>query len=233
MPGSHAMIQRGEKSRLVSTAVTPGYSSTPSPSGPSGPQPVAADAGGREGSDPAAGAAEPGRCPLGDAGTFSPFSLLTPSPTEPEVIFGGQGWSPQTWRWDPQGLRQHQESAAPKGPGVSSALGKVQGKVKALLSAACWGTGTNWVLPGCGDWEIPCLHCAGGWDACVLPLWGSQIGFLFSVAYGVPRKGWHPPTFPIFMSCDANTTGKTPSPPHQTDPCVVPSSTHPFYRRGN
>lgn len=164
---------------------------------------------------------------------FSPFSLFTPSPTEPEVIFWGKGWSPQTWCWDPQGLRQHQGSAAPKGPGASSALGRWQEKVKALLDVACWGTGTNGVLPGWGDWETPCLHCTRWGDTCVLPLWGSQIGLPFSVAYGVPRQDWHPSIFPIFMSCDANTTGKTLPSLHQTDPCVAPSSTHPFYRRGN
>lgn len=101
-------------------------------------------------------------------------------------------------------------------PRASLTPGRMQGEGEALLSAACWGTGTNWVLQGRVDWEISCSPGTGRGYLCLIPGGGgcvcvcvSQMRFLCTMAHGGPQQGWHPPIFPIFISYDANAAGNT------------------------
>lgn len=96
----------------------------------------------------------------------------------------------------------------PGDPGASLALGMVQDEGEALLHAAWWVTGTNWVL--WGDWETPCSPGTGRGIPVPHPWGNSRMGFLCRVAHAAPKSGRHPQYPPIFISRDANTDGNTP-----------------------
>lgn len=123
---------------------------------------------------------------------------------------------------------RHRQLPVGGGGGCPRTPGRTQGEGE----AACRGTGTNWVLWGWGDWEIP-SSLGTGVDTCALALAGGhRWGFSALWLVVPPEQGWHPPIFPLFISCDANAAGNAlrglPSPLHW----AAPSSTHPFYRRG-
>lgn len=66
----------------------------------------------------------------------------------------------------------------PGDPGASLALGMVQHEGEALLHAAWWVTGTNWVLQDCVNGKHPVLLAQGEGYLCPIP--GRIHGWGFS-----------------------------------------------------
>ena len=190
-----------EKRRSAKCSHHPGVQQHPQPPGP---QPAAADAGRRAGSDLARS--------QGDAGTLSPN--LIPSPRGHK----GRGEGP-CGVGTPRGSRRDGDAG-----GSQSILGAGEDAGRRGSSAPRCLVGDWHKLGVLGRWrKYPSAPARGREISVPHPGVGSQMGFLCSVA---PEKGWHSPVFPIFLSRDATSNGNMPwggGPITSTpDPCVVP-----------